>query len=542
MLKKIVVLLIILLPMLSKGKNPPSFNEIIRLIPSDLEKASVYADAFLQDALQHKLDSAIAKASYALGLVYYYQDQHIISSKYFQNALNQAYAKKNIAFSEKCYNNLGVNYEILGKFDKSLAAYNQSLKMAKQRKDAFGVAQTNLNIALLYGKKGDYEYALKLNNQIQDYFIQVDNKEYIGLTYLNASSFYNKKDKLKAVENALKAIDVFENIHDTLHLIKAYSNLNKFYLDLFNYEKATYSFDKAMELSNKFQSYGFKTNVFIGGVTLNIRKGRLSLAKKLLREAEYQLAVYPNVENEFEISALKVRLNAFEGNLPEFEKSFNNYIEDNTQRMVVTSNAAFEEWAIIYEKEALSNSLEKMAIVNKNKNRTIILITLLLAILTILLFTGILFYTRLRASYRKIFQLNNALQNKPFPENEIADIDSIEQKRYSLFLEIQQLMENEKFYLKRGITIANLSTALVSNDKYISSSINKYARMNFNQYINTLRIQEAKKIISQSNFNISIQDLAMACGFGNASSFIRIFKQVTGITPAFYVSLSKESA
>jgi hypothetical protein len=106
-----------------------------------------------------------------------------------------------------------------------------------------------------------------------------------------------------------------------------------------------------------------------------------------------------------------------------------------------------------------------MAIVNKNKNRTIILITLLLAILTILLFTGILFYTRLRASYRKIFQLNNALQNKPFPENEIADIDSIEQKRYSLFLEIQQLMENEKFYLKRGITIANLSTALVSNDK-----------------------------------------------------------------------------
>jgi len=107
-------------------------------------------------------------------------------------------------------------------------------------------------------------------------------------------------------------------------------------------------------------------------------------------------------------------------------------------------------------------------------------------------------------------------------------------------LEIQQLMENEKFYLKPGITVSDISTAMTSNDKYISLSINKFARMNFNQYINTLRIQEAKILLLETNHESTVQEVAKACGFGNSSSFIRTFKQVTGLTPAFYVTLSKE--
>lgn len=129
------------------------------------------------------MDSSIAKANFALGLIFYYQDRNIVSAKYFQDALKYDYAKKNIDFSEKCLNNLGVNYEILGKLDKSLTAYQQSLKIAKKRKDDFSVAQTNLNIALLKSKVGDYESAINLNKLAQDYFLKVGNKENIGLTF-----------------------------------------------------------------------------------------------------------------------------------------------------------------------------------------------------------------------------------------------------------------------------------------------------------------------------------------------------------------------
>ncbi len=540
MLKKIFILLCFLLPNTTIGQKPPAFQEIIRFIPSDLDKARRLADILLEDALQNSVDSSIAKANYALGLIFYYQDQNIVSAKYFQNALKQAYAKKNIDFSEKCLNNLGVNYEILGKLDKSLTAYQQSLKIAQKRKDAFGVAQTNLNIALLKSKAGDYESAINLNKIAQDYFLKVGNKENIGLTYLNASLFYDDKDKAKAIENALKAEVIFENIKDTFNLIKSLHNLNKYYLDVKNEIKADFYFKKADYLSDMFQSYGFKSAILIRGIEMNIQKKNIPLARKLLQEAEYNVATYPNEERKNELSAIKVRLNAYEGNIDEFEKSFNLYVDETTKIIVDNSNSDYEEWSIIYEKDELTNSLEKLATENKNKNRRIILYTIIIIIFIILLVVGIVFYLKLRTSYRKIFQLNHASQVKPIHDKISSEIDNNDQKLYLLFTEIQQLMESEKFYLKPSITISDVSTAIGSNDKYISLSVNKFARMNFNYYINTLRIQEAKKKLLEENTESSIQDVAIACGFGNASSFIRVFKQITGLTPAYYVTLSKE--
>ncbi|MBU6167794.1 MAG: helix-turn-helix domain-containing protein [Bacteroidetes bacterium] len=538
--KKIGLLLCLLLPNVNTGQKPPAFKEIMHFIPSDLEKARRLGDALLQDALQHGVDSSIAQANYALGLIFYYQDQNIVSAKYFQNALNQDFAKKNIDFSEKCLNNLGINYEILGKLDKALTAYQQSLKIAQKRKDEFGVAQTNLNIALLKSKAGDYESAINLNKIAQDYFLKVGSKENIGLTFLNAAVFYDKKDKSKAIENSHKATVIFENIKDTFRLIKCYSNLSKFYTDLKNYTKSDFYFKKADYLSDVFQSYGFKSSVLTNGIELNIQKKNFLLARKLLQEAEYNLASYPNIERKNELSAIKVRLSAYEGDIDEFENSFNQYVDETTKIIADNFNSDYEEWSIIYEKDKLTDSLKKMAKANKNKNKTIILFIIIIAIFIILLGIVILFHLKLRASYRKLYQLNNTSPDKLILDNNIKDSDSNEQKLYSLFLEIQQLMENENFFLRPGLTISDLSTALGSNDKYISLSINKYARMNFNHYINTLRIQEAKKLLLGTSTESSIQDIAITCGFGNASSFIRVFKQVTGLTPAYYVTLSKE--
>jgi AraC-like DNA-binding protein len=540
MLKKIFYLLCFLLPNTIIGQKSTAFQEIMRFIPSDLDKARRLADILLEDALQNSVDSSIAKANYALGLIFYYQDQNIVSAKYFQNALKQEYAKKNRDFSEKCLNNLGVNYEILGKLDKSLTAYQQSLKIAQKRKDAFGVAQTNLNIALLKSKAGDIESAINLNKVAQDYFLKVGNKENIGLTYLNASLFYDNKDKAKAIENALKAEVIFENIKDTFNLIKSLHNLNKYYLDVKNEIKADFYFKKADYLSDMFQSYGFKSAILIRGIEMNIQKKNIPLARKLLQEAEYNVATYPNNERKNELSAIKVRLNAYEGNMDEFEKSFSLYVDETTKIKVDNSNSDYEEWSIIYEKDELTNSLEKLAKANKNKNRTIILFTFLIIMFIILLVIVIVFYLKLSASYRKIFQLNHTSQDKPIHDKITSEIDNNDQKLYLLFTEIQQLMESEKFYLKPSITISDVSTAIGSNDKYISLSVNKFARMNFNYYINTLRIQEAKKKLLEENTESSIQDIAIACGFGNASSFIRVFKQITGLTPAYYVTLSKE--
>ena len=540
MLKKIFFLLSFLLPGIIIGQKSPTLQEIMSFIPSDLEKARRLADMHLEDALKNNIDSSIAKANYALGLIFYYQDQNIVSAKFFQNALKQAYAKKNLAFSEKCLNNLGVNYEIVGKLDEAQIAYHKSLKIAEGRKDSFGIAQTWINIAMLKSKVGDYKNALKLNKKAQNYFFNIKDTSNLGLTFLNASVFYNLFDKEKAIEELLKGKVLFETVRDTSNIIKIYSNLTDNYTALERYAEAEYYFIQAKNLSGRFETYGFNAYVLNNGIELYIKKKDLATAKGLLKETENNLLKYPNPEKYTQFLALKVKLNAYEGNLPAFEKSLKKYDEENVKVMTDNFTSDYEQWSIIYEKDELTKSLKKLAKENKNKNRTIILFTILTIIFIILLVLGIVFYLKLRASYRKIFQLNHTPQDKPIHDKIVSDIDGNDQKLYLLFTEIQQLMESEKFYLKPSITISDVSTALGSNDKYISLSVNKYARMNFNHYINTLRVQEAKKLLLEPNRNSSIQDIAMVCGFGNASSFIRVFKQTTGLTPAYYVSLSKE--
>ena len=271
-----------------------------------------------------------------------------------------------------------------------------------------------------------------------------------------------------------------------------------------------------------------------------IKKKDLATAKGLLKETENNLLKYPNPEKYTHFLALKVKLNAYEGNLPEFEKSLKKYDEENVKVMTDNFTSDYEQWSIIYEKDELIKSINKLYNVNKLKNKTIIVNSVIIIILIFILVLVAILYLKLRDSYKKLFQLNNMVPDKALQDVIIDDEDSNEHKLYLLFTEIQQLMEEEKFYLKPGITISDVSTALGTNDKYISLSVNKYARMNFNHYINTLRVQEAKKLLLEPNRNSSIQDIAMVCGFGNASSFIRVFKQTTGLTPAYYVTLSKE--
>ena len=540
MLKKIFFLLCFLLPNLNIGQKPPTLKEIMSFIPSDLEKARRLADILLEDALQNNVDSSIAKSSYALGLIFYYQDRNIVSAKYFQNALKQAYAKENIAFSEKCLNNLGVNYEIVGKFDDAQIAYHKSLKIAEGRKDSFGIAQTWINIAMLKSKVGDYKNALRLNKTAQNYFFNIKDTTNLGLTFLNASVFYNLFDKEKAIEELLKGKVLFETIRDTSNIIKIYSNLSSNYTDLKKYTEAEYYFIQAKNLSSRFETYGFNAYVLNNGIELYIQKKDLATAKALLKETENNLLKYPNPEKYTQFLALKVKLNAYEGNLPEFEKSLKKYDEENVKVMTDNFTSDYEQWSIIYEKDELIESINKLSNVNKLKNKTIIANSVIIIILIFILVLVAILYLKLRDSYKKLFQLNNMVPDKALQDVIIDDEDSNEQKLYLLFTEIQLLMEEEKFYLKPGITISDVSTALGTNDKYISLSVNKYARMNFNHYINTLRVQEAKKLLLEPNRNSSIQDIAIACGFGNASSFIRVFKQITGLTPAYYVSLSKE--
>ena len=118
------------------------------------------------------------------------------------------------------------------------------------------------------------------------------------------------------------------------------------------------------------------------------------------------------------------------------------------------------------------------------------------------------------------------------PETETpeqADL-SKDKRDMELFERISALMEGG-IYMRKGLSIADLATALGTNTKYISSSINAGAGCSYFDYVNGYRIRHAQKILKEDS-HVRISDLSDAIGFTSESAFYRNFKVVTGQTPS----------
>jgi len=103
----------------------------------------------------------------------------------------------------------------------------------------------------------------------------------------------------------------------------------------------------------------------------------------------------------------------------------------------------------------------------------------------------------------------------------------------TIFLILEKKVEKwvaEKQFTEKGVTIAILSNKLQTNRYYLSSFINTCKGKTFREWINELRIEEAKIILRQFP-NKTVNDIALQMGFTDKSHFIRQFSKLTGVSP-----------
>lgn len=98
-------------------------------------------------------------------------------------------------------------------------------------------------------------------------------------------------------------------------------------------------------------------------------------------------------------------------------------------------------------------------------------------------------------------------------------------------------MENKKPYLQCKLSISDLADQLGISSHYLSEIINLEFEQSFYDFINSYRINEfIEKLKDNSSNDITLLGLAFDSGFNSKSSFNRIFKKFTGLTPSEYAS------
>ncbi len=152
---------------------------------------------------------------------------------------------------------------------------------------------------------------------------------------------------------------------------------------------------------------------------------------------------------------------------------------------------------------------------------------------------------KIKINYQKII---DELQDKSVTpqtekpvENFVSDIKITTETEHSL-LENLEKFEEKNLFTKNGISLAQMAVLLNTNTKYLNYILKKYRNTDFNNYINSARINFITKELHDNPKlrNYKISALAEKCGYSSHSQFASIFKAKTQISPSQFISILKQ--
>lgn len=141
---------------------------------------------------------------------------------------------------------------------------------------------------------------------------------------------------------------------------------------------------------------------------------------------------------------------------------------------------------------------------------------------------GILFYTGYTIhflNYKIIFNVMNPVLKEEEEEKPITSSTIT----FSRIEEAIEKWEQQKLFINPGVTIATVATQINTNRSYLSQYINRSKQKNFNEWINGLRINEAKRLMIAQK-NMSVEEISEKVGYTDKSYFSKCFVKYTGIT------------
>ena len=117
--------------------------------------------------------------------------------------------------------------------------------------------------------------------------------------------------------------------------------------------------------------------------------------------------------------------------------------------------------------------------------------------------------------------------------NEIKPYSIVEKSiKNSHICELQKIVEENKGYLDSSLSLEKISEELQLSNGHLSRIINSEMSMGFSEYINRLRVEEAKTYLLNPEFeNYTLVAIGLEAGFNSKSAFHACFKKYTGLTP-----------
>ncbi|TXI87844.1 MAG: tetratricopeptide repeat protein [Crocinitomicaceae bacterium] len=527
----------------SQSTNDKEFNTIKSEILIDIDHATKLTNSFNQRALEARNEKMIAQGNYLAGLINYYKTQHYISNKYYAQAIQSKYAQQDINFKGNCYNNMGINYEILNMYPEAIKSYEQSLRIAEKLGDSTSIGQSKINIGLLNSKINRFDLAYSTILEALHYFKRQQDSANLSLCYQNLTVLYSFQNNYeKAIEFAQKSLQISLKTNNTFQIANDYYNISNNYSLLNQPEKSDYYIELALQLIPEIGNReGVSSRIYLQKGNNEIGKGNFKVAENyLLKSLEIvkSLDISESIPNSY--NGL-IDLYAKYGDYQKYSYYRDQLELFNELEKTRKSIERVQELQALYEFDRKTAKIDKQNRELIVKQYQLLALSIFISVIIGILVYLIFIHIRMKRYMRSLFEqkLEQTKHESMHVVNSISEITS-KNELLDLYNQIITFINERKIQSIPDVKIEEISAHLKADESKISKSIELFGNKDFKSFLYTHYIDEICKKMIEKGKEVNIRELVAASNFENYNTFYKKFKDITGLTPEQFIVYSQE--
>ncbi|MDE5796312.1 MAG: helix-turn-helix domain-containing protein, partial [Muribaculaceae bacterium] len=445
------------------------------------------------------------------------------------------------------YNVLGIYATVYEcNFSQARHHYSEAIKYARRINATNFIISAECNIAELYHSIGDtlgHSYDLDIYN----YALEHDNEVLLLPAAQRCAEYY-----IETMRRPERALPYIESVRDAgsdylYHLLRG-----KYYI-------ATDSIVSAQrELDMALRQQAISPNVYLTYGKLLNGINRYTESNEMLRKAE---DAYHEIDSHGfgHIDTWRIMSDNYRrlGDVSQALNYLELYINARDSLNRLRNMEEINTYKVRFDVEKKELELARNRETMKRQSITIWAAVILLIVIA----AFYLFYTlrkrsmhRLIVRQQKDFLLERPVASLPATPNKPDSTDSNESaviadnndtskglspdRAEAIWNSIEHEMEVNRIYTDTTVTRDIFSERVGCNHTWFSQVIKERTGKSYLQFMNSRRIKEAVRILSDPTIEITQKDLAAQLGFLSASTFYSTFRQQLGMSPAEYRKLA----
>lgn len=295
-------------------------------------------------------------------------------------------------------------------------------------------------------------------------------------------------------------------------------------------DKAGYYFEKALGVSDPKVSSS-ALSVYLSYAEFLASTGKPRKAEQMYRRGMHLADSAGTRWNKKSFCSGLYSLLKEQGRYPEALEVMDSYISEADSIAAERQRKDLIELRIKYETAVKENIIKEneKKIAQQNERLSIIAAAVIVFVSISVLLTILYFHKR--ASYRALFRLYSEILSEKSDRGPLRPQGDNPEKYETIFSNIEKAMREGHIYRESGLTIEKAAASTNTNRTYLSAAIKQNTGLSFIYYVNSYRIREAIRILSDPDDDTPMKAVIMNVGFKSPTTFYKLFSEATGKTP-----------